>query len=117
MVEVEVLPAGERVPGLEALHVDRERRVPAAAGFRSRPLRGRDDGYRPGLRVGKGDLLALVLSRQIGQAGTRPALERPEALCGEVAIRGARQRENRLASVYVSRHLRSAICLAAAHGP
>ena len=52
-------PAGQGVPRLEPLDVDRERRVAAAAGLRARPLRGGDHRHRAGLGVGEGDPLLL----------------------------------------------------------
>ena len=74
VVEEEVLPAGQRVPRLEPLHVDGERRVPAPAGLRAGPLRRGDHRGRPRLGVGEGDLLALVLGREVGELHPGPRL-------------------------------------------
>ena len=99
VVEVEVLPPGQRVPRLEPLDVDGERRVAPAAGLRARPLRRGDHRHRRGLGVGEGDLLALVLGGEVGQPGAGALLEGLEALGGQVPVGGAGQREDRLAHV------------------
>ena len=70
VVDVEVHPAGQRVPGLELLDVHGERRVPAAAGLAARPFRAGDHRHRPGLGVGVGDPFLLAA---LGEVDQRPA--------------------------------------------
>src|SRR5690606_40712837 len=116
VVEIEVLPAGERVPRLAALGVDRERRVPAAAALRTGPLRRGDDRGRGGLSVGEGDPLAFVFGGQVGQLGAGALLERVEALRRQASVGRAGQRQDRLACVQLARQRRPSVRWAAADG-
>ena len=106
---------GECVPGLAALHVDRERRVAPTAGLGPGPLRRRDHRDRRSLRVGEGDLLALVLLGQVGQADAGALLQRLEALGRKVAVGGAGHGQDRLADMHVPLERRPAVGDAAAH--
>ena len=65
---IEVLAAGEGVPGLLVLDVDDERRVAAPARLRARPLVRGDHRAGLGAGVGEGDPLGLALGGQLHQA-------------------------------------------------
>ena len=99
MVEVEVLTARERVPGLLALDVGRERRVAASVGLDPRPLRRGDHGARLDLRVLERDPVAGAGAGEIGQLDPGGLLQRLEALHGEAPVGGPREPQDRLAGV------------------
>ena len=107
VVEEEVLSAGERVPRLESLDVDDEGGIAAAAMLAPRPLRARDDRHGACLRVGEGDVAALVIARQIGEWLTRAPFHRLESLNGEPAVGRAGQGEDGLAGVDVGDECRA----------
>ena len=114
VVEEEVLAPGERVPGLPAFDVDGEGRVAATAVLAAGPLPRRDDRLRPALRVGEGDLLALVLAREVGELHAGALLELLEARDGDRAVGDAGQREDRLARLLGRLQQRPAVGDAAA---
>ena len=99
VVEEEVLPPGQGVPRFASLDVDGEGRVPPPAVLRAGPLVRGDDRHRAGLGVGEADLLALVVLGEVGQPGPGAVLEPAQAQGGQTTVRGARQRQDRLAGL------------------
>ena len=79
VVEVEVHAPRQRVPGLVALDVDRERGVGAALLVDARPLRRGDHPPRLHLRVLEGDPRLLGALGQVGERHAAALLQRAEA--------------------------------------
>ena len=114
VVEVEVHAARQRVPGLVALDVDRERGVGAALLVDARPLRRGDHAARLHLRVLEGDARLLGALGEVGERHAAALLERAEAGDREAAVGHAGEREDRLGDLLGALERRPAVGRAAA---
>jgi len=80
MVDIEVLPAGQRVPRLQVLDIDGERAVSATPVLAPRPLRRGENRDRRSLNILERESTTLVVAREVRHRSTRALLELAEPL-------------------------------------
>ncbi len=115
VVEQEVHPPGEGVPGLESFDVDGERCVPAPAGLAARPLRTGDHRHWTGLRVREVDPALLTSLGQGRQWTPHLVFERVEAGDGEPSVGCAGQCQDGLGHLDVGVQRRTPVRYTAEH--